>query len=358
MLTSAFRLVCLSAAIVILLASCATPPPPMSSPTTAATTPTTSGAAIAYESVRSIRLPESVAASALSPDGIFALLSYKGVAGDNPVTIHRFDFEDGDSRSLRVVAGSDGVMFRAVSEAKAIAISEDGQTFLANWPAYLARIDSKSGEIESLTSISEAGYGMTSFNVLEFDPSHSVAYGLGSTLIRFDMRDDGLPYRRNRDAPGGRSLVVLAPDRVGIANSEAAKIIRAGASSPVCTVDGAFTALEGSPDGSKLVGASMDRETSSTSIVVWSSTDCSELQRWAPGARTVFDLEWLPDGATIASAENDGQLRFWNSSTGELKSSMAVEDGIGFQMHFSQDASRLLTRTMWGNIHLRFYQRR
>lgn len=341
-------------AVMVLLTACAAPEPkPTSRPST------TTEQATGYEEVHAWPLSESIAASAFSPDGSFALLAYKGVAANERFTLHRFEFESGESSRVRVSRGSDGVMFRAVTEAKAIAIAEGGQTFLANWPAYLALIDSESGSIESVTSIANADHGMTSFNVLEFGPDYVSAFGLGSDLVRVDLSNKSLAYHRDMPASqGGRSLAVLAPDQVAIGNTAFLAVMRAGADAPDCTVEGTITGLEGSPDGSKLVGALYDQESRSHSIVVWSSADCSELLRWAPEAKSVVDLAWLPDGQTIASAELDGQLRFWDASTGQLDHSMRIEEDAGFAVHFSADGSRMLTHTMWGDQTLRFYQRR
>lgn len=310
-----------------------------------------------YKPVQSWPITESVAAAALAPDGSFALLSYKGATGADALTVHRFGFEGGAPSKINISRSEDGIMFRAVAEAKAIAIAADGESFLANWPAYLAQINSQTGMIESVTSIADAGHGMTSFNVLKYSPDYMSAFGLGADLVRIDLSDNKLGYERDMPAPGGRSLTVLGADRVAVGNTESATVTRASADSPDCSIDGTITALASHPDGTKLVGALYDQENKSTAIVVWSAVDCSELARWAPGARSVYDLAWIGGGATIASAENDGELRFWQASTGELSNSMKIEDDAGFKMHFSEDGAHLLTHTMWGDKTLRFYGR-
>jgi WD40 repeat protein len=248
-------------------------------------------------------------------------------------------------------------MFRAVSEAKAIAIAREGSSFLANWPAYLARINSETGSIEAVTSLADSGQGMTSFNRLEFSPDYSAAFGLGSDLVRIDLSEGELHYHRDMPAPGGRSLAVIDAERAATGSTQSAVIAQAGAEAPDCSISGIIAALASSPSGENLAAAVYDQETKSTELVMYSAADCSELRRWAISARSVFDIAWLSGSGLIASAENDGVLRFWQSATGDLVYSMPVEEGAGFMMHFSEDGRYLLTYTLWGDRTLRAYQR-
>lgn len=333
-----------SAALILtsaLLAACATPETPQD--------------VTGYQVVNSWPLEKAVQASAIAPEGNFALLNYKWAPGDDGLEIYRFNLKDGTSKTIKLERGPDGVMIRPTAEASAIAVSEDGATFLANWPGYLVSADAESGVMQAATSLPDAGFGMTSFNVLEYAPGGMAAFGLGSDVVRFDLTGEGLAHYRDVPAPGGQSLAVISPTKIATGSTEALIVTSAGAEAPDCTIDGIISALDTNPDRSRLAGAVYDQEANRTDIVIWSLADCQEMTRWPTGVSSVPDIAWLPGGDKIATAGGDGQLRFWNVATGAQADSLTVESDAGFKMHFSNDASHLVTFSLWGDRMLRAF---
>lgn len=317
-----------------------------------------------YRVVHTWPLEKAVQAFDISPAGDYALLSYK----DEPpvetrLDIHRFNLVDGTSETIRLspkrVEGQGSLMIRATAEAKAIAISENGETFLANWPSYIVSVHADSGVMQDVTGIPNAGFGDTSFNVLEFASDGAAAFGLGSDVVRFDLTGapgEGIPYTRDVPAPGGQSLAVISAEKIAVGSTEALTVVSAGADAPDCSIDGTVNDLAANPDRSRLAGAVYNQEAKSTDIVIWSLPDCQETIRWPTGVSFVPDIAWLPGGGGIATAGGDGQLRFWDVETGAQAHSMAVESDAGFKMQFSGDATRLVTFTLWGDRMLRAFQ--
>jgi WD40 repeat protein len=195
--------------------------------------------------------------------------------------------------------------------------------------------------------------------VLEIAPDGTAAFGLGSDVVRFDLTGEpgeGIPYARDVQAPGGQSLAVISATKIATGSTEALTVVSVGADAPDCSIDGTINDLATNPDRSRLAGAVYDQEAKLTDIVIWSLADCQEMIRWATGVSFVPDIAWLPGGDRIASAGGDGQLRFWDVETGAQVHSLAVESDAGFKMHFSNDATRLVTATLWGGRMLRFFQ--
>jgi len=317
-----------------------------------------------YRVVHTWPLEKAVQAFDISPAGDFALLSYK----DEPpvetrLDIHRFNLVDGTSETIRLspkrVEGQGSLMIRATAEAKAIAISENGETFLANWPSYIVSVHADSGVMQDVTGIRDAGSGHTMFNVLEFAPDSTAAFGVGSGVVRFDLTGttgEGIPYSRDVQAPGGQSLAVISATKIATGSSQALTVATTGADAPDCVIDGMVKDLDTDPVGSRLAGAVYDQEANATDMVIWSLPDCQETIRWPTGVSFVPDIAWLPGGERIATAGGDGQLRFWDVETGTQVHSLAVESDAGFKMHFSDDATHLVTFTLWGDRMLRFFE--
>jgi WD40 repeat protein len=302
-----------------------------------------------YAEVRSWPMEDAVmSASGLSADGGIALVTYKDP--ENGSKLHRFNLETGSQDTFDRGATPDGMSIRPSGYVNALAFANSGHELLVNWPQYLVRMDAASGQTLAVTGIPDApSAGHTMFNTLKYAASGNVAYGLGSTLVRFDLSEGAMKPMRDTPAVGGRALAVLADNRAATGSSQELVIGTAGKEAPDCSVEGVFNDLEVSPDGSRFTGSIYDRESKSVTMYVWSAADCTELLSWPAGAGFVPDVAWLPDGNTIAAAGGDGLLRFWDAGSGTLIHTLTVENEAGFRMHFSGNGMRLATVSLWGD---------
>lgn len=343
MSTPRLSLICIVATI--LLTACATTDVP----------PKVTG----YQATQSWPLENAVSALDMAPVGDFVLLTYKGASGDNALEIHRFNLPAGVKKTFRLQRGADGLMIRANGEAVAIAIAQDGATFLANWPGYLVSATTDSGVMQAVVAIPSGGFGEVRFNRLEFAPDRTAAFGVGEEVVRFDMTGQGITFSRDIEAPGGTSLAVIDSMKIATGNTQqVTTVASAGADAPDCVIkEGVALDLDTSPDRSRLAGAMYDVVAKRTDIVIWNITDCREMTRWTTDGSSLFDIAWLPDGDRIATAGGDGQLRFWDIASGAEVDRLAVEQDGGFRMYFSNDATRLVTFTLWGDRTLRLFQR-
>ena len=307
-----------------------------------------------YTEVRSWPLDASFKAADISADGSLVVLSYKGTR--NYKQLHRFNLNDGTADSIEVGFSPEGLGIRPVAEASAIAFANDGMSFLVNWPSYLVRMNAENGQTEAVTSIPTAQHGMTTFNAMAYASDGSGAFGVGPTLVRIDLSDGGMRTTRDMPTEGGRSLGVIDVTRAIIGSSQHLTVATAGAAEPDCQVEGVINDVDVSPDGVRFAAAVYDRETKTVSLHVWSLADCQELQSWPAEVNFLPDITWLPDGRTLAGAGRDGLLRFWDTETGTLTSSLQVEDNAPFRILLSADARRLATVSLFGDsMYLRVF---
>ena len=57
----------------------------------------------------------------------------------------------------------------------------------------------------------------------------------------------------------------------------------------------------------------------------------------------VWDVEFSPDGTTIASAGSDGMIKLWDPATGTELLALAGHSGVVTGLAFSPDGTRLVT---------------
>jgi WD40 repeat protein len=74
----------------------------------------------------------------------------------------------------------------------------------------------------------------------------------------------------------------------------------------------AVSAVAFSPDGERLVSASMDR-----TLVAWDAGNGGRLATFAGHESGVTSLEWSPDGGRVVSGSWDGSVRVWDTASGD-----------------------------------------
>ena len=96
-------------------------------------------------------------------------------------------------------------------------------------------------------------------------------------------------------------------------------------------------ALTFSPDGSKVAAATEGI----VSVLDVATGDLEAILQGHSGA--VWDVEFSPDGTTIASAGSDGMIKLWDPATGTELLALAGHSGVVTGLAFSPDGTRLVT---------------
>jgi WD40 repeat protein len=96
------------------------------------------------------------------------------------------------------------------------------------------------------------------------------------------------------------------------------------------------TAVQFSPDGSKLASASDDKK-----VIVW-DTSTGEQQHTLEGhSYEVTAVQFSPDGSKLASASDDKKVIVWDTSTGEQQHTLEGHSSMVTVVQFSPDGSKL-----------------
>jgi WD40 repeat protein len=149
-------------------------------------------------------------------------------------------------------------------------------------------------------------------------------------------------------APDGSTLAFGSQDRSIILMQTAS-----GATLRTLSLERGFpNALAFSPNGSALAA------TDNSSVQLWDTRTGAQMARLkAPEITTIFSLAFVRDGGTLATASLDRALnerfhiRFWNTTTGELKSAWP-EKSVTYALAASPDGSTLASGAA-GQVRLR-----
>jgi uncharacterized protein (TIGR02145 family) len=90
-----------------------------------------------------------------------------------------------------------------------------------------------------------------------------------------------------------------------------------------------------SPDGSKLVAASVDN-----SVQVWDATTGASLATLTGHTAHVRKAAWSPDGSKLAAASDDGTVRVWDAATGASLATLTGHTSVD-DVAWSPDGSKL-----------------
>jgi WD40 repeat protein len=103
--------------------------------------------------------------------------------------------------------------------------------------------------------------------------------------------------------------------------------------------------VEFSPDGSTLAVA-----TSSAVIELWGTEERALVQELEGHAYRVFDLAFSPDGRWLASASRDATVRIWRTEDGAWLQTLKTEMGPATAVAFSADGAQLACGTEGGAV--------
>lgn len=106
-----------------------------------------------------------------------------------------------------------------------------------------------------------------------------------------------------------------------------------------------------SPDGTRLASAGND-----PTVRIWDLRTLKELPPLDDHGKGAFDVDWSPDGRTLATAGHvlggDGRVRLWDLATGHEVAAMEGHTGEITQTAFSPDGRLLGTRSHDGTVRL------
>jgi WD40 repeat protein len=98
----------------------------------------------------------------------------------------------------------------------------------------------------------------------------------------------------------------------------------------------AVTAVQFSPDGSKLASASYDKK-----VMVWDPSTGARLHTLEGHSDVVLAVQFSPDGSKLASASRDNKVMVWDPSTGARLHTLKGHSSAVTAVQFSQDGSKL-----------------
>ena len=99
----------------------------------------------------------------------------------------------------------------------------------------------------------------------------------------------------------------------------------------------AYVGLEFDPTGARV--ATIDQANVTT---IWDARDWSPVARLPSGA---IDVDFSPDGSTIATGNTDGTVRLYDAATGALRLVLSGHDRWVTSVDFSPDGSKLASQS-------------
>jgi WD40 repeat protein/serine/threonine protein kinase len=117
--------------------------------------------------------------------------------------------------------------------------------------------------------------------------------------------------------------------------------------SMVLDTGGQVTALETSPDGTKLAAGRMDG-----AIVLWSAQTGARTLELRHHPSRIQALAFSPDGHTLCSGADDGTARLWHLTDHSRSATVLHHGGHLRRVTFSPDGSRILTGAADGTVKL------
>ena len=143
-----------------------------------------------------------------------------------------------------------------------------------------------------------------------------------------------------RWTPDGEQIVSASPDSVRIWNAESGNLQR------VVTPRLFFWSADPSPDGAMVVAA--DR--SGVAVVLDAATG-EEVRTIETGPAPLTHALYSPDGSMIATAGDDGVVRLYSATGGDLRMVLPHANGIE-RLSFSKDGTYVLTADSGGAGHV------
>jgi WD40 repeat protein/serine/threonine protein kinase len=98
------------------------------------------------------------------------------------------------------------------------------------------------------------------------------------------------------------------------------------------------TSLAFSPDGKRLISASMDK-----TIKIWDVSRGEVIHNCNGHEDSIWSAAVSPDGKYIVSGSGDGTVRIWNIDTGEQVRKLSGHNGSVFSVAFSPDSKRIIS---------------
>jgi WD40 repeat protein len=95
---------------------------------------------------------------------------------------------------------------------------------------------------------------------------------------------------------------------------------------------GRVTALDWSPDGTRLASTSYDK-----TVHMWDATNGNKLHTYKGHVAHVNALAWSPDSKFVATASDDGTVHIWDATTGSIRVSYAGHSGNVEALAWSPD---------------------
>jgi WD40 repeat protein len=203
---------------------------------------------------------------------------------------------------------------------------------------------SPDGKLLASVNLARRQANETGGTVTLWDPSTGNAVG---TLLGHESQVRALAFTSDGKtlASGGKDRSIRLWD---VATRRQTSALQGA--KPLPDADGASSAIMAvawSPDGASVATANEDGQVS-----IYGLPSRGLLRSWAAHADAAAALAWSPDGKTLVSGGYDKSIKFWNPATGELVRSLDGHTGWILSLAFSPDGQTLASGSYDRSIRL------